>query len=136
MKQFHIQRSIRFLAIASVAIFISGIFPAAGEAKEVLFGKPWSYNVRNSTTAASKAMMRWQVDRASGSALGGTAAGAGAGVPGAGATANYSAITVILDDGSVGHVQIGTDQDSMGNQTATSLTAVGQEGPVNVQATP
>src|SRR3546814_11598988 len=84
----------------------------------------------------SRAAMIWQAEQADqqsaaatagGAAVGGIGAG-GTGAGGFGSTVNYSIITVVLDDGATGDVDVLTHQDSVGDQSAQAVSIQEQTG--------
>lgn len=127
---------------AIVAVLMAAT-PIAGLSAGELHGRAWDYNVRGSSSAMSRAAMIWQAEQqasqqsASGSAgtaaaVGGVGAGGsgagGSGAGGFGSTANYSIITVVLDDGATGDVDVLTHQDSVGDQSAQAISIQEQTG--------
>lgn len=126
--------------LATLVAVLVATAPIAGLSAGELHGRAWNYNVRGSSSATSRAAMIWQAEQqanqqsASGSGSAGTAAavgGVGAGGSGAGgfgSTANYSIITVVLDDGATGDVNVLTHQDSVGDQSAQAISIQEQTG--------
>lgn len=111
--------------LASLLVAGAGVLTPS-EAKDVLGSDRWDFEARGSIAGASRAMMMRQVEQAgtgSGAAASRPAGAGSAGGAGGSTTAiaNYSDIDVIVGDGSSGHVVIGTDQDSTGDQTSRTV---------------
>ncbi len=130
-------------AIVAAATFLCIIAVATAFAGEPLHGRAWDYNVRGSSAGMNRAAMIWQAERAdqaqAGTAAALPAAGIGAGASGTGgfgSTANYSIITVVLDDGASGQVNVNTEQDSVGDQTAQAVSIEQQTGDTFSTASP
>ncbi len=105
---------------------------APAEARDPLFSKPWTFKVRGNPVALNRAALVWQMKHAGAIGSKGGSSGAGIGEGGGGlmvphTAANYSVVTVIMGDGAAGDIDIGTTQDSIGDQTAESniVTSVG-----------
>lgn len=123
--------------LATIVAVLVATAPFAGLSAAELHGRAWNYNVRGSSSAMSRAAMIWQAEQRAnqqsaagttgGAAVGGIGAG-GSGAGGFGSTANYSIITVVLDDGATGDVDVLTHQDSVGDQSAQAISIQEQTG--------
>ena len=125
------------LLLATAAALLA---PHAAEAKDPLFGEPWNFKVRNNPVALNRALVIQQMKngRLSGTGSRGAAAGGGngGGIMTPNVAANYSVITVLMGDGAVGDIDIGTQQDSVGDQSAESTSAVSLGGDATIEAQP
>ena len=105
---------------------------AAGgaQAADVRNDHAWTFQVRNSTVAMARSSLMWQAEQggSTASALGArtSAAAQGAGgLPGVGSIGNMNVITVVVGDGGSADLAVNADQQNLGDQSATAVSAVG-----------
>ena len=136
----HRRKPVALLAVCSLllvsAVIVLGVGPAA--AKDPLFGTPWNFKVRNNPAALSRALVVQQMKQGTLAGTGGAgqAAGGSGGMMTPNVAANYSVVTVLMGDGAVGDIDIGTQQDSVGDQTAKSASAVSLGGDATLGVQP
>lgn len=114
-------------ALAALAVTALAV-PACAES--VRNDHPWTFQVHNSTVAVARSSLMWQAERGAaatgGAATQGAQAASGAGgLPGVGSIGNMNVITVIVGEGGSAEVTVDADQQNLGDQGATAVSAVG-----------